>query len=92
MVSERLERKVRDSCRSGINVLMQSERTERVVRDVVGSGMSVLTQNEMRTRFTGTMPKSLMPLAEKLRKLDPVKDAGEYKETLGAYLRLTKRI
>jgi hypothetical protein len=65
--------------------------SERQVRDTMGSGMSVFTQNEMRTRFTGTMPRSLMPLAEKLRTLDPKKDSAEYKETLGAYLKLTRR-
>ncbi|NYZ73664.1 hypothetical protein H0O00_00820 [Candidatus Micrarchaeota archaeon] len=65
---------------------------ERKVRETVGNGMFVLNQGKMRSRFTGTIPKSLFPLVEKLRGLDPVKDNGEYQKTLNTYLKLSKSV
>ena len=52
--------------------------------------MIVLTAGGMRSRFSGTDPKGLMPLVEKLGSLDPKENPREYKDTLNAYLKLTR--
>jgi len=52
--------------------------------------MIVLTASGMKSRFKGTEPKSLIPLMESLRTLDPKQNSEEYNKTLKRYLDLTK--
>ena len=56
------------------------------VHGLIGIGTHILSQGEMKRTFRSNHD-SLLPLAEKLRGLDPKKDRKEYQQTLNAYLR-----